>query len=61
MPLGLGGHVLAAAEADLEPDLAGAGGQGRGSTGPSGMAIFGSRVSSSAAWRGLIGRALIRP
>ena len=64
MPAGLGGHVLAAAEADLQPDLAprrASGPPGRSGPPGIGQAIGGSRVSISAACRGLIGRDFRRP
>ena len=60
-PRGLGGHVLAAAEADLQPDLGGVGHQRARIEGPAGGRSAGSRVSISAACRGLMVRDFRRP
>ena len=66
VPLGLGGKVLAGAEADLEPDCAaGFGKKGGGSTAPTvagrSTASCGSRSSWSRRWPGRSGRARRRP
>ena len=60
-PRRLGRHVLAAAEADLQPGLGRSGMRARGSNGPSGTPSRGSSSSSSAAWRGFSARVLMRP